>query len=119
MMVSIVCHSFSMQVSSEVLQFAPMHAPGQEGYAACNPLQIGFARAFCDIHCVRDAVIRGDRAIIRNLELATKKTNSNLQKMVKWSVDAARAETGFLADKLDYMQLDASLSEHPTFLVNL
>jgi len=67
----------------------------QEGYAACNPLQIGFARAFCDIHCVRDAVIRGDRAIIRNLELATKKTNSNLQKMVKWSVDAARAETGF------------------------
>lgn len=75
----------------------------KEGYAACNPLQIGFARAFCDIHCVRDAVIRGDRSIIRNLELATKKTNSNLQKMVKWSVDAARTETGWLADKLDYM----------------
>lgn len=75
----------------------------KEGYAACNPLQIGFARAFCDIHCVRDAVIRGDRSIIRNLELATKKTNSNLQKMVKWSVDAVRTETGWLADKLDYM----------------
>ena len=28
-------------------------------------MQIGFARAFCDIHCVRDAVIRGDRSIIR------------------------------------------------------
>lgn len=54
---------------------------------------------------MRDAVIRGDRSIIRNLELATKKTNNNLQAMVKWSVDAARTETGFLADKLDYMQL--------------
>ncbi|CAJ1443682.1 unnamed protein product [Effrenium voratum] len=75
----------------------------REGYAACNPLQIGFARAFCDIHCVRDAVIRGDRSIIRNLEAATKKTNTNLQNMVKWSVDTARGETGWLADKLDYM----------------
>ena len=75
----------------------------KEGYAACNPLQIGFARAFCDIHCVRDAVIRGDRSIIRNLEAATKKTNTNLQNMVKWSVDTARGETGWLADKLDYM----------------
>ena len=39
----------------------------EEGYAACNPMQVGFARAFCDIHCVRDAVIRGDRSIIRHL----------------------------------------------------
>ena len=28
---------------------------------------------------VRDAVIRGDRSIIRNLELATKKTNNNMK----------------------------------------
>ncbi|CAK8997764.1 unnamed protein product [Durusdinium trenchii] len=80
----------------------------EEGYAACNPLQVGFARAFCDIHCVRDAVIRGDRSIIRNLELATKKTNNNLQKLVQWSVDAARTETGWLGEKLDYMHTISS-----------
>ena len=65
-------------------------------------MQIGFARAFCDIHCVRDAVIRGDRSIIRNLELATKKTNNNMAALMKWSVEAARTETGWLADKMDY-----------------
>lgn len=74
----------------------------QEGYAACNPMQIGFARAFCDIHCVRDAVIRGDRSIVRNLELATKKTNNNMAALMKWSVEAAHTESGWLADKMDY-----------------
>ncbi|CAE8614700.1 unnamed protein product [Polarella glacialis] len=74
----------------------------EEGHEACNPLQVGFARAFCDIHCVRDAVIRGDRGIIRNLEHATRKTNKNMEKMMKWSVDANRVETGWLGDKIDY-----------------
>eukprot|EP00439_Symbiodinium_sp_Y106_P007625 s5037_g1.t1 len=77
----------------------------QEGYAACNPMQIGFARAFCDIHCVRDAVIRGDRSIIRNLEMATKKTNNNLKALVKWSVDASHTDIGWIGEKLDYMHI--------------
>ena len=38
--------------------------------AVVVPLQVGFSRLFCDIHCVRDAVIRGDRTILRNLEQA-------------------------------------------------
>ena len=73
----------------------------QEDWNACNPLQVGFARLFCDVHCVRDAVIRGDRSIIRNLEKATKKTNNNMAALVKWSVDSARTETGWIADKID------------------
>lgn len=77
----------------------------QEGYAACNPMQVGFARAFCDIHCVRDAVIRGDRSIIRNLEMATKKTNNNLKALVKWSVDASHTDIGWIGEKLDYMHI--------------
>eukprot|EP00439_Symbiodinium_sp_Y106_P016615 s2083_g2.t1 len=75
----------------------------QEGYAACNPMQIGFARAFCDIHCVRDAVVRGDRSIIRNLEMATKKTNNNMKALVKWSVEASHRDVGWIGEKLDYM----------------
>ena len=77
-----------------------LQAQDQQFFLFC---QVGFARAFCDIHCVRDAVIRGDRSIIRNLELATKKTNSNMKALVKWSAEAARTETGWLGDKLDYM----------------
>lgn len=67
----------------------------------CDPLQAGLDRLFCDIHCVRDAVVRGDRAILRNLKAATEVTNNNMKKMVEWSVAANRAETGWLAAKLD------------------
>eukprot|EP00438_Fugacium_kawagutii_P002582 Skav219270 [mRNA] locus=scaffold1380:116525:119289:- [translate_table: standard] len=58
-------------------------------------------RLFCDVHCVRDAVVRGDRAILRNLKSATEVTNKNMKKMVEWWVPANRAETGWLAAKLD------------------
>eukprot|EP00933_Yihiella_yeosuensis_P040876 TRINITY_DN3528_c0_g1_i11.p1 TRINITY_DN3528_c0_g1~~TRINITY_DN3528_c0_g1_i11.p1 ORF type:complete len:1502 (-),score=330.55 TRINITY_DN3528_c0_g1_i11:334-4839(-) len=85
------------------------HALEVEGYNACNPMQIGFARAFCDIHCVRDAVIRGDRSIIRNLESATTKTNINLKRLVKWSVESNRLETGWLGDKMDYSDAHNSI----------
>jgi hypothetical protein len=45
-----------------------------------------------DIHCVRDAVIRGDRSIINNLEKATKISNDNMKKMVEWSTEVADRE---------------------------
>ncbi|CAE7479165.1 unnamed protein product, partial [Symbiodinium natans] len=67
----------------------------------CDPMQAMVDRLFCDIHCVRDAVVRGDRAILRNLKAATDVTNSNMKKMVEWSVAANKAETGWLAAKID------------------
>ncbi|CAE8641344.1 unnamed protein product [Polarella glacialis] len=73
-----------------------------EGYAACDPMQVGFSRMFCDVHCVRDAVIRGDRTINRNLEKATKISNDNMKKMVEWSVEAARTEMEYLDKKVDH-----------------
>ncbi|CAE7226917.1 ACBP2 [Symbiodinium pilosum] len=75
---------------------------GKEGYAACNPFEVGFMRLFCDIHCVRDAVIRGDRTILRNLEQATKISNDNMRKMVEWSTEATRTETEYLDKKIDH-----------------
>ncbi|CAE7841182.1 ACBP2, partial [Symbiodinium necroappetens] len=74
----------------------------REGYLACNPYEAGFARLFCDIHCVRDAVIRGDRTILRNLEQATKISNDNMRKMVEWSTEATRTETEYLDKKIDH-----------------
>ncbi|CAE8583762.1 unnamed protein product, partial [Polarella glacialis] len=92
-----LAHSI-LAVAGPTQELAQAHKQVQiqeEGYAACNPIQIGFARAFCDIHCVRDAVIRGDRGIIRNLEHATRKTNKNMEKRIKWLVDANKVETGW------------------------
>ncbi|CAE7305430.1 unnamed protein product, partial [Symbiodinium sp. CCMP2456] len=34
----------------------------------CNSVQHGLARTFCDLHCVRDAVKKGDAAILTSLE---------------------------------------------------
>lgn len=72
-----------------------------EDSADCDPIQAGLDRLFCDVHCVRDAVVRGDRAILRNMKSATEVTNNNVKKMAEWSVAANRAETGWLAAKLD------------------
>eukprot|EP00913_Durusdinium_trenchii_P011300 g10612.t1 len=75
-----------------------------EDNADCDPIQAGLDRLFCDVHCVRDAVVRGDRAILRNLKSATEVTNNNMKKMVEWSVAANQAETGWLAAKMDTIE---------------
>jgi hypothetical protein len=74
----------------------------QEDFWDCNPLQTNFARLFCDIHCVRDAVVRGDRSIIRNLKRATDVTNKNVDRLSEWIVKSARVDAGWLAEKVDY-----------------
>ena len=100
------------------------YALEEEGFNACNPLQVGFSRVFCDIHCVRDAVIRGDRAIIKNLEDATKISNNNMKKMVEWSTEANRVETEYLDKKIAHslkvetLYLDAIHKNTAPALVN-
>ena len=58
------------------------------GGGPCGGGGVGGGAGAGDIHCVRDAVIRGDRAIIKNLEDATKISNNNMKKMVEWSTEA-------------------------------
>jgi hypothetical protein len=53
--------------------------------ADCSQVQMGLSRLFCDIFCVRDATIRGDRAILHNLELATKIVKDNMKAFFDWS----------------------------------
>jgi len=76
----------------------------EEDNKDCDPLQVGLARLFCDIHCVRDAVVRGDRSILRNLKAATDITNRNMKTLTEWAASSAKAETGWLAAKVDTME---------------
>ncbi|CAE7250862.1 unnamed protein product [Symbiodinium natans] len=99
----------TLDLTNDILDFGyDMHDAsfdmklGQEGFDACNPMQIGFARMFCDLHCTRDAVVRGDRSIIRNLETATRKTNTNIKNMAKWSFDSTKLLNEYIASKQDY-----------------
>eukprot|EP00439_Symbiodinium_sp_Y106_P038883 s1226_g4.t1 len=59
----------------------------------CTPNQANFARIFCDVHCVRDAVVRGDRTILRNLERATGITNRNMEKLAEWLANTQDHQT--------------------------
>jgi len=103
-----ICGGIKDLVTSVITQSASIRQTkfymdmSNEDYMDCNPLQTNFARLFCDIHCVRDAVIRGDRSIIRNLKQATDVTNQNLDQLSSWIVKSAQVDAGWLADKIDY-----------------
>ena len=67
--------------------------------ADCDATQANFARMFCDVHCVRDAVIRGDRTILRNLKKATDITNGNTAKLAEWIVKTQQLDVSWLAEE--------------------
>ena len=50
----------------------------------CLTLQHGLARIFCDLHCIRDAVKAGDKAILSNLEKATEVINNNTKRLLEF-----------------------------------
>ncbi|CAE7465007.1 Rs1 [Symbiodinium sp. CCMP2456] len=81
----------------------------------CSPSQANFARIFCDVHCVRDAVVRGDRTILRNLERATGITNRNMEKLAEWVANTQRADAGWLGDKMDHQTEVMNLANQKQF----
>jgi len=85
-------------------------AMAEESDNDCDSLQTSFARLFCDIHCVRDAVVRGDRSILRNMKTATDITNRNMEQLSSWIVDTARIDTDQLGQKMESAITDNSKS---------
>jgi len=81
----------------------------------CSPSQANFARIFCDVHCVRDAVVRGDRTILRNLERATGITNRNMEKLAEWVASTQKADAGWLGEKLDHQTEVMNLANQKQF----
>jgi len=70
----------------------------------CNMQQLGIARLLCDVYCVRDAVVRGDRSILTNLEEATRITNHNTKELFKWSAKNQRSDATWLGEKITVLQ---------------
>merc|ERR1719215_2050102 len=82
---------------------------GFKSDADCDELQGGMARLFCDIHCVRDGVVRGDLNLRRNMKEATAKINKNIEQFAQWNVDSLNSQTHWLADKMDHVDTKLSL----------
>jgi hypothetical protein len=64
------------------------HHAGHEGDS-----KSAFARIFCDMYCIKDAVKQGDQAILVNLENAVSVLNQNFDSLLEYY-------TGGIADKL-------------------
>jgi hypothetical protein len=77
---------------------------GIKGLKDCDVVSGGLSRIFCDVHCVRDAVVRGDQNINVNIKNATRVINSNLKTIAEWIGDNAQTESKWLGAKLDSMQ---------------
>ncbi|CAE7227410.1 ANKRD50 [Symbiodinium natans] len=87
----------------------------QNQAADCSPVPAMLSRLFCDVHCVRDAVVRGDRTILRNLKKATDITNGNNEKLADWIVKTAQLDAGWLGEKIDHQSLVQSIEQQKEF----
>lgn len=104
------------------------------GMADCAAEPASFARVWCDIHCVKDAVEQGNAALRRSLEKAVQVLTTNVDRLTKYQslmvgdkVDLLRAELedlipvpvaadpkeikSFLLSTMD--NIHTLLSEHP------
>lgn len=66
--------------------------------ADCNSLQHGFSRIFCDLHCIRDAVKSGDKAILTSLEGAVKVVGQNTDLLLDYYYGVAQDKLALLKE---------------------
>merc|ERR1719443_377742 len=53
-------------------------------YADCDSRQASFNRMFCDLHCIRDAVKAGDKAILSTLEKSVEVMGRNMDMLMEY-----------------------------------
>ena len=68
--------------------------------------QHGLARLFCDLFCVRDAVLKGDAAILQTLQSAVQTMNQNLQASMRQVLPNTNSYTCFIVSVLGRVVLD-------------
>ena len=78
----------------------------------CGGQQAAFSRLWCDLHCVKDAVLKGNAAMRTNLEEAVRVVNQNVDALTEYYA-------GLLNQKLDVLseRLDEFISQKPTLQV--
>jgi len=60
----------------------------------CSSLQHGLARTFCDLHCIRDAVKKGDKLILQGLSKSVSALNRNMQALFTHYLGEENRNTG-------------------------
>jgi hypothetical protein len=80
----------------------------------CNTLQAFRARAFCDMHCIRDAVRVGTETTLQSLEQAVSVFQENMDKLIQYHTEVIQREFTILKQdtqtKLQEQLVDAESS---------
>lgn len=69
----------------------------------CDYLSQGLKQTICDLHCIRDATVKGDFVINHNIEQATKNINTNVAAMSKWGVDSLNQRADFISEEIGWL----------------
>jgi len=81
------------------------------GNADCDPLQTSMQRLYCDLHCVRDATVRGDATINHNIKEAATVIKKNMDALATWQTKSTTTQGSW---EVDVMKL---LTSHLAGLV--
>ncbi|CAE7368827.1 unnamed protein product, partial [Symbiodinium necroappetens] len=78
----------------------------------CNSVQHGLARTFCDLHCVRDAVKKGDAAILTSLEEGVSVLQREMRNLFQAYFPGSSQSASLLAASQheDFQQMRAGLA---------
>eukprot|EP00928_Gymnodinium_smaydae_P097279 TRINITY_DN876_c0_g3_i1.p1 TRINITY_DN876_c0_g3~~TRINITY_DN876_c0_g3_i1.p1 ORF type:complete len:1335 (+),score=312.08 TRINITY_DN876_c0_g3_i1:2060-6064(+) len=79
--------------------------------ADCNSLQHGFSRIFCDLHCIRDAVRAGDKAILTSLEGAVKVVGQNTDLLLDYYYGVAQDKLALLKEEEEESEEESLLAQ--------
>ncbi|CAE7721683.1 unnamed protein product [Symbiodinium pilosum] len=66
----------------------------KEGFTDCSGDHAALARIWCDLHCVKEAVVNGDQAILASLQEAVSVLDTNFERLLDYY-------TGLVTDKVD------------------
>jgi len=79
----------------------------------CSSLQFGLARTFCDLHCIRDAVKKGNEAILESLENVVDIVGQNTQLLFEHYLGSSEGAVGLLqnSDRVVRQGIQAGMAE--------
>lgn len=55
-------------------------------------------QVYCDTNCIRDAVIRGDATINKNMEIAERAIQKNMKELATWNAKTTETQAAWLGD---------------------
>ncbi|CAE7448468.1 unnamed protein product, partial [Symbiodinium sp. KB8] len=115
-----ICDAWANAATAEVQNSIRIGGYGDNIKAAsassgdCSGQQAAFSRLWCDLHCVKDAVLKGNAAMRTNLAEAVRVVNQNVDALSEYYAGLLNQKLDTLSERLDEF---ASEKAKPTLQV--